>query len=171
MTELMITSSVLILVVIVLRHFLKGKISLRLQYALWALVLLRLLVPVTLFESPISVMNPVVEAVGGEVNYSTGIGLLDTIGYNAEVRSFDGEVLMPSVIGGARDLTGHEVEFADGSKGWMTLTDTGVVKLVIYWTWYTGIAIIGLSLLLSNLSFGRKLRKTRKKYADPPLNS
>ena len=57
MTELMITSSVLILVVIVLRHFLKGKISLRLQYALWALVLIRLLVPVTLFESPISVMN------------------------------------------------------------------------------------------------------------------
>ncbi|HCA28634.1 MAG TPA: hypothetical protein DEP23_03155, partial [Ruminococcaceae bacterium] len=53
MTELMITSSVLILVVIVLRHFLKGKISLRLQYALWALVLIRLLVPVTLFESPI----------------------------------------------------------------------------------------------------------------------
>ena len=59
MRELIIASSVLILVVIVLRHFLKGKISLRLQYALWALVLLRLLVPAALLESPISVMNAV----------------------------------------------------------------------------------------------------------------
>ena len=57
MTELIITSSVLILVVILLRHFLKGKISLRLQYALWALVLLRLLVPLNLFSSPVSIMN------------------------------------------------------------------------------------------------------------------
>ena len=63
MKELIITSSVLILVVTVLRYFLKGKISLRLQYALWALVLMRLLIPISLFESPFSVMN-VVEAVG-----------------------------------------------------------------------------------------------------------
>jgi len=34
MTEFIITSSVLIIVVILLQHFLKGKISLRLQYAL-----------------------------------------------------------------------------------------------------------------------------------------
>ena len=59
MTELIITSSVLILVVVLMRHFLKGKISLRLQYALWAMVLIRLMIPFTLFESPISVMNAV----------------------------------------------------------------------------------------------------------------
>ena len=59
MTELIVTSSVLILVVISLRHFLKGKISLRMQYALWALVLVRLLVPVSPLESPISVMNAI----------------------------------------------------------------------------------------------------------------
>lgn len=59
MTELIITSSVLILVVVLMRHFFKGKISLRLQYALWAMVLIRLMIPFTLFESPISVMNAV----------------------------------------------------------------------------------------------------------------
>lgn len=31
----------------------------RLQYALWALVLIRLIVPIILFESPISFMNGV----------------------------------------------------------------------------------------------------------------
>ena len=61
MTELIITSSVLILIVIALRHFLKGKISLRLQYALWALVLMRLLVPVSFFSSPISDLTTFME--------------------------------------------------------------------------------------------------------------
>lgn len=35
MLETIITSSVLIVVLILLRYFFKGKISLRLQYALW----------------------------------------------------------------------------------------------------------------------------------------
>lgn len=59
MLEWIISSSVLIAVVIALRLILKGKISLRLQYALWALVLVRLLLPVSIGNSAISVMNPV----------------------------------------------------------------------------------------------------------------
>ena len=50
--EWILTSSVLILIVALLRLVLKGKISLRLQYALWALVLVRLLCPVNLISSP-----------------------------------------------------------------------------------------------------------------------
>lgn len=63
MKELLITSSVLICVILLLRRVLRGRISLRLQYALWLLVAVRLLVPVSLFSSPVSVMNAV-EAVG-----------------------------------------------------------------------------------------------------------
>ena len=59
MAEWIISSSVLILVVIVLRAALKGRISLRLQYGLWALVLLRLLVPISFGSSNLSVMNVV----------------------------------------------------------------------------------------------------------------
>ncbi len=59
MAELLITSSVLILIVAFLRIFLKGKISLRLRYALWLLVAVRLLIPVSFFTSPVSVMNAV----------------------------------------------------------------------------------------------------------------
>ena len=57
MTEWILSSSVLILVVIGLRTMLKGKISLRLQYALWVLVLLRLLIPFSFGSTNISVAN------------------------------------------------------------------------------------------------------------------
>lgn len=57
MLQWIISSSVLIAVILLLRLLLKGRISLRLQYGLWALVLLRLLLPFTIGSSPISVSN------------------------------------------------------------------------------------------------------------------
>ena len=49
-----IPSSLMIAAVLAIRFVLRGKISLRLQYALWSVVLVRLLVPGLLFISPIS---------------------------------------------------------------------------------------------------------------------
>ncbi len=57
MSEWIISSSALILIVLLLRRILRGRISLRLQYALWGIVLLRLLIPFTVFESSFSLMN------------------------------------------------------------------------------------------------------------------
>ena len=57
MIEIIITSSVLILAILILRYILQGKISLRLQYSLWILVALRLLIPFSLFETSLSVLN------------------------------------------------------------------------------------------------------------------
>ena len=51
MNEWILSSSVLIAAVLLGRFLLRGRISLRLQYALWALVLVRLLLPVQLFTS------------------------------------------------------------------------------------------------------------------------
>lgn len=59
MTESLVTSSVLIVVIALLRLVLRGKISQRVQYALWLLVAIRLLVPVSFVTSPVSVMNAV----------------------------------------------------------------------------------------------------------------
>jgi len=151
MTELIITSSVLILMVIVLRHFLKGKIGLRLQYALWALVLIRLLVPVTLFESPISVMNAVQAAkLAREVSVaSTPTPALSSAygDMGAENAAVPG-VTEQNVSGSITNVTHHVFRWG----------------LMAQWVWYIGIGIVGLTLLLSNFSFDRKLRKTRKVY-------
>lgn len=57
MINWMITSSVLIAIVLLLRWILKGRISQRLQYALWLPVLLRLLIPFSIGSSEMSVLN------------------------------------------------------------------------------------------------------------------
>ena len=45
-----LTSSVLIVVVLALRVLLRGRVSLRLQYAMWAVVLARLLFPLDVYK-------------------------------------------------------------------------------------------------------------------------
>lgn len=55
MIEWILTSSVLILVVLILRAVLRERISLGLRYALWGIVLIRLLVPFSFSDSAISV--------------------------------------------------------------------------------------------------------------------
>ena len=59
MPEILLTSSVLIVALAAARRLLRGRIDPRLQYALWLLVALRLLLPGTLVRSPVSVMNAV----------------------------------------------------------------------------------------------------------------
>lgn len=56
MVEWIVTSSAMILLVVLLRILIKDRVSPRLRYALWGLVLLRLLVPVSLWESPVSIL-------------------------------------------------------------------------------------------------------------------
>ena len=57
MLEWIVSSAALCALVIGLRYLLRGKVGLRLQYALWGLALLRLLLPVSFGSSPLSIMN------------------------------------------------------------------------------------------------------------------
>ena len=76
MIETVVSSSVLILAVIAVRFIFRTKMSSRLRYALWSLVLLRLLLPFSLIQSGISVMNAVPEA--NSVNQPLYLGRLYT---------------------------------------------------------------------------------------------
>lgn len=70
MIEMVVTSSVLILAILLLRRFTNGKVSMRLRYALWLAVALRLVLPVSLGNSAVSVMNlwpQSVQSAAGEV--------------------------------------------------------------------------------------------------------
>ena len=57
MRDIVITSSVLITAVLLIRLLARGKISPILQYALWLPVALRLMIPVPLWNSSISILN------------------------------------------------------------------------------------------------------------------
>lgn len=62
MKEILLTSSVLILALLALRRLFRRTISRRMQYTLWALVLVRLLVPLnvgTLAHNVLSAAEPV----------------------------------------------------------------------------------------------------------------
>ena len=63
MTEVLITSSVLITAITALRALLKDVVSARLVYALWLVAALRLMLPFSLAPSPVSVMNAAPETV------------------------------------------------------------------------------------------------------------
>ena len=57
MKEILITSTALILALLLIRRVFRGVLSRRFQYALWALVLVRLLTPVSLPPLDISVLT------------------------------------------------------------------------------------------------------------------
>lgn len=55
MLKWIVSSSILIAAIIVSRYFLKGRVSRRLQYGLWLLAAMRLLIPVSPIQSPLGV--------------------------------------------------------------------------------------------------------------------
>lgn len=165
MIEFIVTSSVLILAVILMRYFLKGKISLRLQYALWLLVMIRLIIPITLFESPISVMN----AVERSTVYKTAEQTLSKTRVYSDV-IFNSK-MTPEEASEVGNGTLHEIQGYPKQSSFANLRTyifmdslSAVLANILRKVWLAGIAVVGLTLFLSNLSFGKKLRKNRIHY-------
>ncbi|MGE4485639.1 MAG: M56 family metallopeptidase [Oscillospiraceae bacterium] len=155
MLEATVTSSVLILVIIAIRFLLRGKISLRLEYALWLLVAVRLFMPFSLFQSPVSVMNmthPIntrLEAkLEAPVSPQQASPALSTTGQSAA-----------AVAGEPSDLV--------GSASAADLAEKISIRSILTITWQLGAAAIALWLILQNLFFYRRLRKTRTPVAVP----
>lgn len=64
MKEMILTSTILISVILLLRFLLRGRVHPKLQYALWLLVVVRLLCPLSFGSSPVSVLNLLPEETG-----------------------------------------------------------------------------------------------------------
>ncbi|WP_294517857.1 M56 family metallopeptidase [uncultured Pseudoflavonifractor sp.] len=158
MTEILVTSSVLIVVIALLRLVLRGKISQRVQYALWLLVAVRLLVPVSLVSSPVSVMNavePVTETIHisrTEQQFPAGTGQIQNVtGGNATPQT--GTVNAPS-----QPQTGDTTQIQPTEPG----VDLGAV---LRWVRLAGAVVVGGWFLLSNLMFRRRLVRSARPLA------
>lgn len=159
MIEWAMTSSVLILVVLVLRRVWMGQISLWLQYGLWALVLVRLLLPVTFGGTAWSVLNLVesvrsvsVSSAEGTDQMTTELPVVepdDTLGPQISVVEPDAAVSSePPQVGAA---------VTAGPKIWEGNTvERGLAVL-----WAAGAAGLGLWFVWVNLRFARALRRSR----------
>ena len=156
MLKVLITSSVLITALLVLRRLFRSTMSRRIQYALWGLVLLRLLVPVSLPPMDFSVltaMQPLEERVVQHI--STQPVSLPALPVSI-VRQQPVIPIQPPEQAGSQPSTDNvPVDFPGRTVSVKTLLTAG---------WIVGSAVMTGFLFYANLSFWRKLRRLRRHY-------
>ena len=158
MTEWVLSSSILILVVIALRTVFKGKISLRLQYAIWGLVLLRLLIPVSFGSTDISIFN-LAETVKEQstVQAVMDIGSINVPSmsyedaYNQVVEEYKSEGIDVDSLHGS-ELEALEYEAYDRMEGKDISEVAGEIARAV---WLIGIVLVGIAFFVTNAFFRR----------------
>ena len=165
MKEILLTSSVLILSLLLLRRLFRKTISRRVQYALWGLVALRLLVPVSLpamEHNVLTAAEPVTARITAPALYVTPYR--ETI-----VSAPPGVFQTPAPYQAFRVDTATEdstVTFTDGKNVTHSIEYKSQIPLtpVLKAVWHTGMTIMAVWFLLANLRFMLRLRRSRKPY-------
>ena len=168
MKEIIITSSVLIVCIMLIRIIFKGKISSRLQYALWLLVALRLIIPVSaqiymaigsVDEFRIMDLTRRLEARVGNVREQ----LEQPVTFATSVNSVAGQLAAKYILAKEIDLpdsNGPTSVFLAGKTGFTWLD-------VLHGIWLGGMVIVALWMIIANIIFVRRLHKGRKKFVLP----
>lgn len=169
MGEILITATVLILCVLLIRRIFRGKISSRLQYALWLLVALRLMIPVSAqFDigslSRFRLMDLVEEDESG-----IGERLDETIRLEEPIQmTMDSGSILFRLF--APDEVKEAVEgvSADGPTAVFLAGRLGFSRLDVLWfIWGLGAPVVGVWILASNILFSRRLKKNRQPFELP----
>ena len=161
MTEVLISSSALIIALLVMRKLFRKSLSRRVQYALWALVLIRLLVPVNLPAVNFSVLTaakPVEEK------------MTQTITEQPIFVPVTQEPLEEHPL--AWKIAPEYTFTSEGESVWIAHTEQETAvqykrlspQAVLRWTWIGSSCLAGIFLLFANLRFWLWLRKVRKPY-------
>ncbi len=155
MKETVVASSALICAIVALRYLLRGKISLRFQYALWALVAVRLVLPFPLLPSPVSILNalePAPAAAAVQPPDTGGAADTDTVYANIDSHGNDLSPVLPG---------GTVPSYAPGSGGLPAPAQRGGVSLETALTivWLGGAVVAACVLAAVNLRFRRALKR------------
>lgn len=165
MKEILLTSSVLILALLLLRLLFRKTISRRVQYALWGLVALRLLAPVSLpamEHNVLTAAEPVTARITAPALYVTPYR--ETI-----VSAPPGVFQTPAPYQAFRVDTATEdstVTFTDGKNVTHSIEYKNQIPLtpVLKAVWHAGMYAMAAWFLLANLRFMLRLRRSRKPY-------
>ena len=162
MLNWIITSSILIITVITLRFCLKGKISLRLQYSLWVLVLIRLLIPFSFGETMISIGNWLDSAKDTkevqqviELTQTPLPSMTYNDAYDIVEEQYAQEGIAIDNISMEEFSETIEYEILDTMHGGYTPAE--IWKMI----WLVGMVLLGLYFVTTNLHFWYKLKKNR----------
>ena len=165
MTEWIITSSLLILIVLLVRRLFRGRLSLRLQYALWLVVLVRLLIPGTVAQTGLSVLNYLprteVEVSQGTVTAPAPEDGGGTVQTQPAQPAQAAEPVQP--------VTPAEPE-GQGTAGQSApAPEPFPWRTVLTAVWLAGAAAVAAALVISNLRFYLRLRRVRRAHTIPGL--
>lgn len=155
MREILITSTVLIAALLVLRWVFRRTLSRRVQYALWALVLVRLLVPASLPEAEFSVLTAV-SSQGEAVAVSQA-------GQAAPIQS-EGSVSTPQPSQQSQPGSDQAVLSKQSETAAEHPVEKPALPQVLKGIWAVGMILVGGFFLLSNLRFWRRLCRERELY-------
>lgn len=180
MKDILVTSSVLILALLVLRQVFRRAVSRRVQYALWGLVLARLLVPVSLPAMEHNVLTASEPARAAVSQQMDSVSLYLTPVAQGELSK---SVLLPPdgstpavVVRDSRSetVTEHDYTVQGQSADAAITAEDGTVTwyakalplhTLLRCIWYAGMAVMACWLVISNLRFWRRLRKGRTPYS------
>lgn len=169
MREILITSSFLILCVLLIRRIFREKVSRRLLYALWLLVALRLMIPVSVrFDmgplSQVRLMDLLEEDKSGITErLKETVKLEEPIQMTMDSRSIWFRLFADDAVKEAmRDMPndGPTAVFLAGKLGFTGLD-------VLRFIWIAGIVVVSAWILITNMVFSRRLRKSRKPFDLP----
>ena len=157
MKDILITSSVLILAVLLLRLCFRRTVSRRVQYALWLPVLLRLLIPVSFGSLSWSVASAARAAEETEAGTLVSAVTRLDIPRMSYDRAYDQVIAELEAQG--RDLAKVN-ESALESRAHVRMRSGVTVKEALRLIWFVGMGVMVLLLLRRNLRFARLLRRT-----------
>ena len=169
MKEIVITVSVLIICIMLIRHFFKGRIGNRLQYALWLLVAVRLIVPISaqLYLSlgeidAFRIMDLVnrLEDDYGDITQR----LEQPFSFTMNLNSLGGAWIAEKMLGEDMSYVGE----ADGPTSIFLAGSVGFTWLdLLRWIWFGGMGLMAVWMVAVNLRFWRKLRRERREFLLP----
>ncbi|MBD5495149.1 MAG: peptidoglycan DD-metalloendopeptidase family protein [Lachnospiraceae bacterium] len=182
MREMVITSSILILAILLIRHLAKGRIHPLLQYSLWLLVVFKLLIPIPLWSSQLSVLNLFPGSFENNTlietepftqdkmditdNQNMPEDISQAAGTMSDQEMFSGKP-DPDSLSGMSDtdsLSGMEVITSYGGMAsvWDNMISNPYLHVFLTFTWIIGIIVMGGYMIYYQIKWQRFLHNNRK---------
>lgn len=159
MTEWFVSSAVLAAVLIGAHYLLRGKISARLQYVLWLVLLVRLLLPLSVGKTTLSVANLLPEAEPAAVMQTEPAAAPPAQAASTpEPAAPAAPVQTPAQPVQRPASTPAQAETGSAEPAKAAQKPAVSVWKIFMLVWASGAALLGLWFLLCNLRYGRQLR-------------
>ena len=159
MAEWFVSSAVLAALLIGAHYLLRGKISARLQYALWLVLLVRLLLPLSIGKTAVSVANLLPEAEPAAVIQAEPAAVPPAQAARTPEPSAPAAPLQTPAQPVQRPASTPAQAGTDSAEPEKPAQKPALsVRKIFMLVWASGAALLGLWFLFCNLRYGRQLR-------------